>query len=99
MEKVIKWTSAKASPILGARFKLIGRCSEAMCIFCIGDDTPFHLAKRSAFPRKMVAEAVEAGSQSAQSEPDPSSKLSCDGPEPALSPSAWPKRKAKQPNG
>jgi len=31
-----------------------------MCIFCVGDDGPFYLRKSAAFPRKMVAEAVEA---------------------------------------
>lgn len=31
-----------------------------MCIFCVGDDTPFYLRKSTAFPRKMIAEAVDA---------------------------------------
>jgi len=31
-----------------------------MCIFCVGDDVPFHLRKSTAFPRKMIAEAVQA---------------------------------------
>lgn len=30
-----------------------------MCIFCVGDDTPFYLRKSTAFPRKVVAEAIE----------------------------------------
>ena len=29
-----------------------------MCIFCVGDDTPFYLRKSTAFPGKMRAEAV-----------------------------------------
>src|SRR3977135_2735963 len=95
IEKVIKWTRAKASPILGARFKLIQRCG-AMCFFCMGDVTPFHLRKSSAFPRKMVAEAVESGSGFAQSEPGLLSAFICDSPEPAQPPSVWPKRKRVQ---
>ena len=31
-----------------------------MCIFCVGDDTPFYLRKSTAFPRNLIAEAVEA---------------------------------------
>jgi hypothetical protein len=62
-----------------------------MCIFCLEDDTPFHLRKSSAFPRKMVAEAVELGTETtgsraasvssktmpdrAQSEPKPSAQF------------------------
>lgn len=30
-----------------------------MCIFCVGDDAPFYLRKSTAFPRRLVAEAVE----------------------------------------
>jgi hypothetical protein len=30
-----------------------------MCIFCVGDDAPFYLRKSTAFPRKLIAEAVE----------------------------------------
>lgn len=31
-----------------------------MCIFCVGDDVPFYLRKSTAFPRKLVADAVKA---------------------------------------
>jgi hypothetical protein len=66
----------------------------AMCFFCMEDDTPFHLRKSSAFPRKMVAEAVEPDSGLALSERGLATAFSCDSPEPAPPPSAWPKRKA-----
>jgi hypothetical protein len=33
-----------------------------MCIFCVDDDGPFYRRKSSAFPRRMVAEAVELSS-------------------------------------
>jgi len=78
--------------MLGVRFKLIERCA-AMCFFCMEDDTPFYLRKSSAFPRKMVAEAVEPGSEAAPSEPSLSTAFTCDSPEPASPPWAWPKRK------
>jgi hypothetical protein len=43
-----------------------------MCIFCVdGDDTPFHLRKSTAFPRKFVAETVPAP---ATDPPEPSDK-------------------------
>ncbi len=93
-----KWTPAKASPILGARFKLIERCA-AMCFFCIGDDTPFHLRKSAVFPRKMVAEAVEPGSEAAPSEPGVLTAFICDSPKPEPSPSVWPKRKGAPSRG
>ena len=63
-----------------------------MCIYCLEGDTPFHLRKSSAFPRKMAAEAVEDDATVAKSEP--SGRFSCDAPEQAAPPSAWPKRKS-----
>ncbi len=30
-----------------------------MCIFCVGDNSPFYLRKSAAFPRKLIAEVVE----------------------------------------
>jgi hypothetical protein len=49
-----------------------------MCIFCVGDDAPFHLRKSTAFPRRMAAEpagsafACESAEQaSAQTVPQP----------------------------
>jgi hypothetical protein len=93
---VIKWTPAKASPILGVQFKLIERCA-AMCFFCMEDDTPFHLRKSSAFPRKMVAEVVEP--RSAAPEPGLLTAFICDSPEPESPPSVWPKRKGAPSRG
>jgi hypothetical protein len=63
-----------------------------MCIYCLEGDIPFHLRKSSAFPRKMAAEAVEGDATVAK--PESSSEFSCDAPEQAAPPSAWPKRKS-----
>ena len=30
-----------------------------MCIFCLADDAPFYLRKSTAFPRQLIAEAIE----------------------------------------
>jgi hypothetical protein len=63
-----------------------------MCIYCLEGDSLLTLRKSSAFPRKMVAEAVE--DDSAVVKADPSVGFSCDTPEAAAPPSAWPKRKS-----
>jgi hypothetical protein len=62
-----------------------------MCFFC-GDETPFQLRK-SAFPRQMVAEAVDGDLGSTPV----SARFACDSPEPEP-PSAWPKRKRTNSN-
>jgi hypothetical protein len=63
-----------------------------MCIYCLEDDTPFRSRKSSGFPRKMMAEAVETDATAIT--PAPPGTFSCDDPEPAAPPSAWPKRKS-----
>ena len=63
-----------------------------MCIYCLEGDSLLNVRKSSAFPRKMVAEAVE--DDVAEVKPEPSVGFSCDAPEPAAPPSAWPKRKS-----
>jgi hypothetical protein len=63
-----------------------------MCFYCIEGDTPFHLRKSSAFPRKtMVTEVVDAPQGSDRQ----IAAFRCDASETAEPPSAWPKRKSK----
>jgi hypothetical protein len=59
-----------------------------MCFFCVEGDTPFHLRKASAFPRKMVADSVEADNAAVSS-----GAFNCDSPDLPPEPvSVWPKR-------
>jgi hypothetical protein len=72
-----------------------------MCIFCVGDDAPFHLRKSTAFPRRMTA--AQAGSafacESAPATPAPSAGQTAlsepapvrDGPDRVRSPDPEPK--------
>jgi hypothetical protein len=50
--------TGKAISHIVTAVRQLGPCR--MCIFCIGDDAPFYLRKSTAFPRKLIAEAVEA---------------------------------------
>jgi hypothetical protein len=63
-----------------------------MCYYCLEGDGSIDLRGSSAFPRKRIVEAVQAGAATAQAAP--STQFSCDAIEPEAPPSVWPKRKS-----